>query len=133
MESDSIFHNPYIEKLLSAEIRLWEIPKEELRGAMAWEIYLSAFRADRALSKSYYETDLCLLKEEIEQARKTTDFSFTHCLERLYEDKRSEYELVYRLKKDPMLKIKADIQKGQYFSISADEKTALRRTQGNLK
>lgn len=27
MESDSIFHNPYIEKLLSAEIRLWEIPK----------------------------------------------------------------------------------------------------------
>ena len=39
MESDSIFHNPYIEKLLSAEIRLWEIPKEELRGAMAWEIY----------------------------------------------------------------------------------------------
>ena len=64
MESDSIFHNPYIEKLLSAEIRLWEIPKEELRGAMAWEIYLSAFRADRALSKSYYETDLCLLKEE---------------------------------------------------------------------
>ncbi len=53
MESDSIFHNPYIEKLLSAEIRLWEIPKEELRGAMAWEIYLSAFRADRALSKSY--------------------------------------------------------------------------------
>ena len=58
MESDSIFHNPYIEKLLSAEIRLWEIPKEELRGSMAWEIYLSAFRADRALSKSYYETDL---------------------------------------------------------------------------
>ena len=51
MESDSIFHNPYIEKLLSAEIRLWEIPKEELRGSMAWEIYLSAFRADRALSK----------------------------------------------------------------------------------
>ena len=54
MESDSIFHNPYIEKLLSAEIRLWEIPKEELRGSMAWEIYLSAFRADRALSKSHY-------------------------------------------------------------------------------
>ena len=53
MESDSIFNNPYIEKLLSAEIGLWEIPKEELRGSMAWEIYLSAFRADRALSKSY--------------------------------------------------------------------------------
>ena len=63
MESDSIFHNPYIEKLLSAEIRLWEIPKEELRGSMAWEIYLSAFRADRALSKSHYETDLCLLAD----------------------------------------------------------------------
>ena len=57
MESDSIFHNPYIEKLLSAEIRLWEIPKEELRGSMAWEIYLSAFRADRALSKSHYESN----------------------------------------------------------------------------
>ena len=115
MESDSIFHNPYIEKLLSAEIRLWEIPKEELRGSMAWEIYLSAFRADRALSKSYYETDLCLLKEEIEQARKTTDFSFTHCLERLYEDKRSEYELVYRLKMDPMLEIKPTSRKVSIF------------------
>ena len=56
-----------------------------------------------------------LLKEEIEQARKTTDFSFTHCLERLYEDKRSEYELVYRLKKDPMLEIKPTSRKVSIF------------------
>ena len=38
------------------------------------------------------------------------------------------------IKEGSYVRNKADIQKGQYFSISADEKkTALRRTQGNLK
>ncbi len=66
-QRERILCDQYKERLLAAKIRLREIPVWLMRTDYGWELYVAAFRADRGLSKkNWYETDLCILREELE-------------------------------------------------------------------
>ena len=72
----------YVLMLLSKKIRLQEIPYSLLRDLdSCFELYITAFRADRGISRSQYEADYYFLEVEIALANTAKNLTLKNALE----------------------------------------------------